>query len=168
MGRAGKLNFSIDHVKASDGSNVRLRASTTRKGDDKTGTVIVGSVLLSPLFLIMRGKDINVPKGTVISAYVDGDREIALSVPGAVVLANAGGAQAQSVVEQKAAVSLKSTPDGAEVSIDGKYAGSTPSTLQLATGEHTVSVTMPGFKTWQRSVTVSAGSSVTMSAVLEK
>ncbi len=79
MGRAGKLNFTVDHVKAPDGSNVRLRASSTRKGEDKTGTVIVGAVILSPLFLIMRGKDINIPKGTEIPAYVDGDREVALA-----------------------------------------------------------------------------------------
>jgi len=51
MGRAGKLNFTVDHVKAPDDSNLRLRASSTRKGEDKTGTVIVGTVLLSPLFL---------------------------------------------------------------------------------------------------------------------
>ena len=31
MGRAGKLNFTVDHVKAPDGSNLRLRASSTRK-----------------------------------------------------------------------------------------------------------------------------------------
>ena len=85
LGRAGKLNFSIDHVKAPDGTNVRLRASSTRKGDDKTGTVIVGAVLLSPLFLIMRGKDVSIPKGTEVIAYVDGEREITL--PGVVASA---------------------------------------------------------------------------------
>jgi len=78
LGRAGKLNFAIDNVKAPDGSNVRLRASSTRKGEDKTGTVVVGTVLLSPLFLIMRGKDVSIPKGTTVVAYVDGDREISL------------------------------------------------------------------------------------------
>jgi hypothetical protein len=66
LGRAGKLNFSIDHVKALDGTNVRLRASSARKGEDKTGTVIVGTVLLSPLFLIMRGKDVSIPKGVIV------------------------------------------------------------------------------------------------------
>lgn len=78
LGRAGKLNFTVDYVKAPDGTNVRLRASSTRKGKDETGTVIVGTVLLSPLFLIRRGHDTNVPKGTKINAYVDGDREITL------------------------------------------------------------------------------------------
>ncbi|MGO4880854.1 MAG: hypothetical protein ACLP59_08540 [Bryobacteraceae bacterium] len=78
LGRAGKLNFAVDAVKAPDGTNLRLRASSTRKGEDKSGTVIVGAVLLSPLFLIMRGKDITIDKGTALIAYLDGDREIGL------------------------------------------------------------------------------------------
>lgn len=74
LGRAGKLNFSVDNVKAPDGTNVRLRATSLRKGEEKSG-------LLSPLFLIMGGKDVNIPKGTKFNAYVDGDREVGLSVP---------------------------------------------------------------------------------------
>jgi hypothetical protein len=81
LGRAGKLDFAIDNVKAPDGSNVRLRASSIRKGEDKTGAVIVGTVLLSPLFLLMRGKDVTIEKGTALTVYVDGDREISLSAP---------------------------------------------------------------------------------------
>jgi len=161
LGRAGKLNFSIDHVKAPDGSNLRLRASTTRKGDDKTGTVIVGTVLLSPLFLIMRGKDVSIPKGTDIAAYVDGDREVTLPT--------ATGSPAASSPAARSTVSaaFKSTPDGADVIVDGKYAGSTPSTLQLAVGDHKISMEKLGFKGWQRAITVNAGSDITMNATLE-
>lgn len=96
LGRAGKLNFAIDNVKAADGSNVRLRASSIRKGEDKTGTVIVGTVLLSPLFLLMRGKDVTIDKGTALTVYVDGDREISLAAPPAVpanAAANSGAQQ---------------------------------------------------------------------------
>src|ERR1039457_5031199 len=152
LGRAGKLNFSIDHVKAPDGANVRLRASSARKGEDKTGTVIVGTVLLSPLFLIMRGKDVSILKGTNVIAYVDRDGGSAQAGPGV----------------QTAAVSFTSTPDGADVIIDGKYAASTPSTLQLAAGDHKVSIEKGEFKIWQRTITVTVGSSITMSATLEK
>jgi hypothetical protein len=170
LGRAGKLNFSIDHAKAPDGTNVRLRASSVRKGEDKTGTVIVGAVLLSPLFLIMRGKDVSIPMGTNVIAYVDGDREIALPstlATGTAASAAAGVAQASQGV-QTAAVSFTSTPNGADVIIDGKYAASTPSTLQLVAGDHQVSIEKGGFKAWQRTATVTAGSSITMSATLEK
>ncbi len=158
LGRAGKLNFSIDHVKAPDGTNIRLRASTARKGDDKTGTVIVGTVLLSPLFLIMRGKDVSIPKGTNLIAYVDGDREI--TIPG--VRVN------DAVPTTTTAVMLKSDPDGADILVDGKYAASTPSSLQLAAGDHTISIEKTGFKAWQRTITVAVGSGITMNANLEK
>ncbi|MGA3044956.1 MAG: hypothetical protein ABSF54_29620 [Bryobacteraceae bacterium] len=83
LGRAGQLNFAIDNVKAPDGSNVRLRASSTRKGEDKTGAVIAGTLLLSPLFLLKRGKDVTIEKGTALTVYVDGDKEISLAPPAA-------------------------------------------------------------------------------------
>jgi hypothetical protein len=65
-------------------------------------------------------------------------------------------------------VVLKSTPDGAEITVDGKYVGSTPSTLKLAPGDHTISIEKAAFKTWQRTVTLSAGGSVSINATLEK
>lgn len=163
MGRAGKLNFALDHVKAPDGSNIRLRAASNRKGDDKTGTVIVGTVLLSPLFLIMRGKDIELARGTAINAYVDGDREIAR--PGTSVT---GSAEPAAPISGKATLLLKSNPDGADVTIDGKFAGSTPSTIQVTPGDHQITVELAGHKVWQRTMSVNQGSSITVNANLEK
>ena len=63
LGRAGKLNFSIDHVKAPDGTNVRLRASSARKGEDKTGTVIVGTCLVVAAVLDHARQGREHPKG---------------------------------------------------------------------------------------------------------
>jgi hypothetical protein len=162
MGRAGKLNFTVDHVKAPDDSNLRLRASSTRKGEDKTGTVIVGTVLLSPLFLIMRGKDITIPKGTEIPAYIDGDREIALSSP------PAGSNTSTSGVAQAGSVIFKSDPDGADILVDGKFVGTTPSTAQLTPGEHLLAIEKPHFSPWKRTMTIAAGSSANVSATLDK
>ena len=162
MGRAGKLNFTVDHVKGPDDSNLRLRASSTRKGEDKTGTVIVGTVLLSPLFLIMRGKDITIPKGTEIAAYIDGDREIALSSP------TAGSNPFISGSAQLGSVIFKSDPDGADILLDGKFVGTTPSTAQLTPGDHSVEIEKAHFSTWKRTMTIAAGSSVNVSATLDK
>ena len=162
MGRAGKLNFTLDHVKAPDDSNLRLRASSTRKGEDKTGTVIVGTVLLSPLFLIMRGKDITIPKGTEIPAYIDGDREISLSsLP-------PGSSPSTSALGQSGSVLFKSNPDGADILVDGKFVGNTPSTAQLIPGDHSVTIEKPHFSSWKRNMTIAAGSSATVSATLDK
>jgi len=65
-------------------------------------------------------------------------------------------------------VLIKSTPDGAEVTIDGKFVGSTPSTLQLKPGEHTISVKKAGYTLWKRTVTISSGDKITLDASLEK
>jgi hypothetical protein len=163
MGRAGKLNFSVDHVKAPDGGNLRLRASSTRKGEDKTGTVIIGAVVLSPLFLIMRGKDITIPKGTEIAAYIDGDREINMSS-----LSSSGPNASISVSGQTGAVSFKSEPDGADITVDGKFLGTTPSIAQLTPGDHSIVIAKVHFESWMRTMTVAAGSSANVNSTLEK
>jgi len=64
--------------------------------------------------------------------------------------------------------SFASTPAGAEISVDGKYVGSTPSILSLGVGTHAVEVSLPGFVEWKRELTVSAGSELTVNAALEK
>lgn len=186
MGRGGKLNFTVDYVKAADGSNLRLRASSSAKGKEKTGTVIATTVLVSPLFLLMHGKDVKVPKGTEFNAYVDGDREVALAAPSP---APAPQAVAQPAVpspapapaptaqpaapaavepENLATVNVKSTPDGADITVDGKFVGNAPSTLRLASGDHTILIEKSGMKPWQRTMTVSAGGNVTIDAKLEQ
>jgi hypothetical protein len=64
--------------------------------------------------------------------------------------------------------SFSSTPAGAEITVDGQYVGSTPSTLSLSVGVHVVEVSLPGFVHWKRELTVSSGSELTVNAVLEK
>jgi hypothetical protein len=169
LGRGGKLDFAVDYVKAFDGSNVRLRASSTARGKEKTGTVIATTVLVSPLFLLMHGKDVKVPAGTQFSAYVDGDREIALApAPSAAPPAQAAAQPAAVAPEELSTLVVKSTPDGADITMDGKFVGSTPSTLRLAPGDHTIAVAKAGFKGWQRTMTVNPGGIVTIDATLEK
>ena len=176
MGKAGKLNFTVDYVKAPDGSNVRLRASSTRQGQEKSGTVIVGTVLVSPLFLLMRGKDIEISRGAAFNAYVDGDREVSLgggglapmAAPAQPVAAQPAPATSQVSAEDLTTVVVKSTPDGADVTVDGKYMGSTPSTVRLAPGDHVISIEKSGFKTWQRTMSVNPGGIVTIDATLAK
>src|SRR5207249_1378553 len=59
-------------------------------------------------------------------------------------------------------------PKGTEITVDGKFLGSTPSTVRLMPGDHTISVEKPGFKPWQRAVTVNSGNSITIDATLDK
>src|SRR5579864_6293969 len=80
MGRGGKLDVNIDTVRLKDGEKVGLRAVRENKGGGHVGAmtgamVATGIVFFpaAPLFLFMHGKDINIPKGTEITAYVAGN-----------------------------------------------------------------------------------------------
>jgi hypothetical protein len=61
---------------------------------------------------------------------------------------------------------IASTPAGADIEIDGSFVGSTFSTVGVPSGQHQLSVKKPGFKTWERKITVSSGQ-VTVNATLE-
>jgi hypothetical protein len=79
LGQGGRLLMSIDQVKAVDGQNVRLRATSGREGDDKLGKTIAVAVLAGPFALLVKGKDIVVTKGTEYTAYIDENREIGVT-----------------------------------------------------------------------------------------
>ena len=72
--------------------------------------------------------------------------------------------------EQSSAASaqlqISSTPDGADIEIDGSFVGNTPSTVGVTAGQHDISVKKPGFKPWDRKIAVSSGQ-VNVNAVLE-
>lgn len=65
-------------------------------------------------------------------------------------------------------LSITSVPDNADIELDGSFVGNTPSDLQVAEGEHTVTVKKSGFKDWERKMKFSSGSIVHLSAELEK
>jgi hypothetical protein len=120
-------------------------------------------------------------KGTEVTAYVSGDVKLdpAKFQPAPLVPAVAPVPTTQQVPpsspaatpnvgptdttpvspDQGAAAELEvsSTPDGADIEIDGNFVGSTPSTLGVAAGPHQLSVKKAGFKPWERKITVSSG-----------
>jgi hypothetical protein len=69
---------------------------------------------------------------------------------------------------EKIKCNFTSTPIGAEITLDGKYVGSTPSEIPLSTGTHVVVLSMPGFAEWKRELTVAPGSVVNVTANLQK
>ena len=80
MGRGGKLDMNIDKVRLADGSKTLLSATKNAKGGGHqgamTGAIVVTSLILwpaAPFFLLIHGKDITIPKGTAITAFVQGD-----------------------------------------------------------------------------------------------
>ena len=80
MARGGKLDVNIDYVRLVNGDKVALRAVKETSGGGHTGAMtgaIVATSLVflpaAPFFLFMHGKDVTIPKGTEISAYVSGE-----------------------------------------------------------------------------------------------
>jgi hypothetical protein len=126
----------------------------------------------APFFLFMHGKDISIPKGTEITAYVNGDMnlDIANFQPAAPGNAPAQSAAASNSSDNSvsAKLQLESDPPGADIEVDGSFVGNTPSDVQVAEGDHTVTVKKAGFNDWERKLKVTGGSSVHLSAALEK
>jgi hypothetical protein len=176
MARGGKLDINIDYVKLVSGDKAALRAVKDVKGGGHTGGMVGGMVATSivffpaaPFFLFMHGKDISIPKGTEITAYVSGDMrlDIAKFQPSAPTNAPTQGAAASSS-GANGKLQVESDPPGADIEVDGSFVGNTPSDIQVMEGEHTVSVKKTGFKDWERKLKVSGGSIVHLNAELEK
>ncbi len=174
MARGGKLDINIDYVKLVSGDKAALRAVKDVKGGGHTGGMVGGMVVTSlvffpaaPFFLFMHGKDISIPKGTEITAYVNGDARLDIAkfqAPTNIVANNSSGEAGAT----SGKVQLESSPPGADIEVDGSFVGNTPSDVQVAEGSHTVTVKKPGFKDWERTLKVSGGSSVHLNAELEK
>ncbi len=88
-----------------------------------------------------------------------------MSVPGATVTAPGPPEIAASSVK----CNFNSTPAGADITLDGKYVGSTPSEIAVPAGTHVVVFSMSGFSQWKRDLTVVEGSGVVnVTAALQK
>ena len=75
-GLQGELEISIDYTVAIDGQNIRLQSVQELEGKSKTNEVVVAALVLHPLFLLFKGKEAIIEKGTVFSAYIDEDYTI--------------------------------------------------------------------------------------------
>lgn len=163
MGKAGKLDFSVDFVRAPDGTDIIVRAQSARKGKNK------GSVMPSPLHVLEKGKDLEIPQGTHLLAYVNGDREISLVInPPPPASRPTGQSVTPADTSDISSVVVTSTPDRADITVDGKFLGTTPSTVRIAPGDHSVTIEKTGFKAWQRIMTLTAGGKITLDVTLEK
>lgn len=65
-------------------------------------------------------------------------------------------------------ISVISSPEGADVSVDGAFVGNSPENLKLSPGKHTISVVLEGYKSWTRDLTVLSGADTKLNASLQK
>jgi hypothetical protein len=194
MARGGKLDINIDYAKLVDSEKAPLRAVKEVKGGGHTAAMTGGIVATSlvffpaaPFFLFMHGKDISIPKGTEITAYVNRDMKLDIAKfqtspppPTAPPAASDSAARASTTSArapapatpaaasaEQAHLQVSSAPDGADIEIDGSFVGNTPSTIGVAAGQHKITVRKTGFTPWERTIIVSSGQ-VSVNAVLEQ
>jgi PEGA domain-containing protein len=180
MARGGKLEVNLDHVKLLDSQKAALRAVKSGKGGGHTGAMTAGIVATglvffpaAPFFLFMHGKDISIPKGAEVTAYVNGDLNLDLAKfqlagSNAALSVATPAPSIQNTTPASAKLQLESTPAGADIDIDGSFVGNTPSEIQVLEGEHAIVVKKLGFKDWERKIKVITGSSVHVGAELEQ
>lgn len=171
MGRAGKLNMSISYARLADQEKAALRAVKDSKGGGHvgamTGAIVATSIVFfpaAPLFLFVHGKDITIPQGTEITAFVEGDMHLDMARFG--VTAPTPLAQTPAAATQASLV-IDSTPAGADIEIDGAFVGNTPSTVSVSTGSHQIAVKKKGYDDWTKALNVTGGT-VHLNAELEQ
>jgi hypothetical protein len=76
-------------------------------------------------------------------------------------------AQEQATHSAFGTVAIASDPPGAEISVDGKFVGQTPSTMQLPAGSHRIELKSQGRQSWLRDLDVLKDSQITLHPVLE-
>lgn len=79
IGKGASMQIQLKSVTAKDGTEVTLTGGNlSEKGEDKLVLSIVLTVLVCPLFLLLKGKQAVIPAGTAISASVATDTYIKL------------------------------------------------------------------------------------------
>jgi hypothetical protein len=81
MGRAGAVEISIDYVNATDGTRVPVSGARKSKGNNSAGMIGIGVVLtaptpIAPLFLLMHGKDTDMPPGTPVQVFTTSEAQV--------------------------------------------------------------------------------------------
>jgi hypothetical protein len=72
MGKPGELNVQLQYLVAGD-TRIRIRGTKGREGQSATGATVALTVLFGPIGLIKHGKEVDMPAGTPLVAYVDQD-----------------------------------------------------------------------------------------------
>lgn len=83
MGRTGKLDVRIDSAQLANGQKVALRAVRKAPNGSRTAEVAMGVAAAgllffpaAPLFLLFKGENINVPKDTLVTSFVNGNHQL--------------------------------------------------------------------------------------------
>lgn len=83
MGRACRLSFTINDIKLRNEEPVPVRAFNRTSGENRTGEMIglmlEMPIVSAPFFLLIHGTNTTFPRGTEITAFVNGDHRLNLA-----------------------------------------------------------------------------------------
>jgi hypothetical protein len=187
--KSAEVVFRFLTVRAVDRQELPLRRQPEKPrkgGNSKDSEVHERSAIAGQIMRVV-GAD----KGKEYQAYVDGSFTInasdaiaaapavspAAPAPGqpsapvaapAAPPAPASAMAATDVAVAPSSVEFGSTPDGADIVIDGALVGNTPSTLRLTPGHHSIEIRMAGYRTWSRIMVVDPESHPSVRATLIK
>ena len=179
--------FKFVSVQAADRQDLPLRAQSSKAGKGKDEDIHERSPIPGQISRVV-GAD----KGKEYTAYIDGSFSIKASdaigaapaAPAAPVAAQPSAPAAaptapavaasplaasdMAMTTEPSSVDFASTPDGADIVIDGTLVGNTPSTLRLTPGHHAIEIRMAGYRTWSRNMVVDPESHPSVRATLIK
>lgn len=76
LGKNGKLNIRLLYIKVGE-ERIRLRANRGAQGDGRVGAQVATVLLFWPAAPFIKGKDVTINKGTMLTAYSDQDVTLA-------------------------------------------------------------------------------------------
>lgn len=83
IGRTGKLSVKIETVQLVNQEQAALRAvhaspNGSRAKDVALNTTVAGLLFfpVAPLFLLQKGENINIPQGTLVTSFINGDHAL--------------------------------------------------------------------------------------------
>lgn len=184
----GEVDFILQRVRAVDNAwvPIRFRPQSGKKDGDKSQQIVEDRPipgLIERMFGAPKGKDYSsyVDADVVINApdtqpATDASTPVTQPAAAATPVAAAPGASTPTVPLTTAAmigpepgtVAFSSDPAGADIFVDGSYAGGTPATLRIDPGLHSIELRKPGFTNWARKMVVGPNSHPSVRATLQK
>jgi len=169
------VTFRFMAVKTVDNQQAALRVLPTkpRKADSHDNEIEENSLIPG-----MSDRTIGVEKGKNYAAYTDS--ETAVNAPDTAptgpqgVEATAGAPRPTIAppppppLPEEAYVDFNSNPPGADVNIDGRFHGNTPTRISLPPGKHLIEIRLAGHQTWIRNMVVDPGSKPSVRATLDQ
>lgn len=171
--------FRFMSVKTVDNQQLGIRAlaAKPRKPDSRENEIEESSLIRG-----MADRTIGAEKGKDYTAYTDLDSVV--NAPDSAPLSQqagnspAGGPKTTVVPPkpepppppppEEAYVDFNSMPPGADVNIDGRFHGNTPTRTSLPPGKHLIEIRLAGHRTWIRNMVVEPGSKPSVRATLDQ